>query len=196
METPERASQGTPPRTPKRRWLKRLAAALLVLVLIAACGAVVGYRVVFGGRKASVPYQMALEKVRHDPQVIALLGEPVDDAEWFPTGNVQQEGDRGIASLHFRIAGPKAQARVSVQARRVDGRWGLTMLDVLHADGERIRVDTTSAGGVDEAPRWSPPGADESPAEPEADAPSDLPGATPETETDIQLELPELPNLR
>lgn len=160
----------------------------MVLILLAACGLLIGYRIVFSSRKSAEPYKMALQQVQQDAQVVERLGNPVTDAEWFPTGNVNEEGDRGTATLHFAVAGPNGNAQVIAQARRVDAQWGLTMLNVTFGDGERLSLDTRSESGLGDAPVWSPPSDDERGSE-------DVPLVVPEGDTQIKVELPEIPTV-
>ncbi len=191
METVDQVPGGGPPRRSSRRTC--LVVLLVVfLVLIVACAGVGGaaFYLVFGALKSSEPYQMALEKVQQDPQVIDRLGEPIEDATWFPAGNLTTEDGRGSASLHFTVKGPKGEAVVGTQARRIGGQWGLTTVDVTFKDGQRILLEAGPEDGRDEAPKWKPPAA------PQTDA-GEEPGAQPATDiapqTDIQVEIPELP---
>ena len=110
---------------------------------------------------SSEPYKMALQRVQQDRQVLKLLGEPIEDVTRFPTGSVHVEGDRGEANLGFDVAGPKGKAHVSTRAGRIDGKWGLTTVEVtIAADGQRLLLDRGDKDGKNddrgEAPRWPP----------------------------------------
>lgn len=150
------ASQRSRAGRPFRKWLGRLGLITFLLILAGVIGCLWLYFSVFGARKSSQPYKIALERVRQDQQVIQRLGQPVEDFGLFPTGNVHTEGDRGNANLHFSIRGPQGKANVSVQARQLQGEWGLTMLDVRFSDGERFTLDPVDAG-LEDAPVWPPP---------------------------------------
>jgi len=128
------------------------------VILILVCGGIFGgiFVLVVGTIRSSEPYQMALEQVQRDPQVIERLGEPIEDATVFPTGNVNVANDRGTANLQFAVKGPKGRADVSTQARRAGGKWGLTKLDVTFGDGQRASLDTEPEGGPGDAPTWPP----------------------------------------
>jgi len=144
---------------PKQRWLSRKRLWLVPVVLLAAIVLGGGICVmVLRAPISSEPYRIALERVQQDPQVREQLGEPIEDVTRFPTGSVHTEDDRGEANLGFDVAGPQGKAHVSTRARRIDGKWGLTTVEVtIAADGQRLLLDI---GGKDdnfgEAPPWSP----------------------------------------
>ncbi len=108
--------------TVQRGWFSRnlwwmLPAALLVL----PCGCFGGiFWWVIGSLKSSEPYQMALERVRTNPQVIEQLGKPVEESSWMPTGNFSYHINNGLASgeatFNFNVMGPKGTANVHAQA--------------------------------------------------------------------------------
>ena len=145
-----------PKRSSSRKWLWLIVAIPLLLIIV--CGGFCGgiFVMAFSIMKSSEPYQMALEQVQEDPLVIEQLGEPIEDVTWFPSGNVNMENDRGDANLHFQVAGPKGTAGVHVQARRMDGLWGLTTLEVTPEGGTRIQLDTGSGDDLGDAPKWPP----------------------------------------
>ncbi len=111
--------------------------------------------------KASEPFQMALEKLRADPEVVKQLGEPLE-----PTGQASGEVGTetadgkpatGNANFYFDLTGPKGTANVHCQGKMIDGKWGLSTLKVTFADGSRHSVDVSGADdSLEEAPAWSP----------------------------------------
>jgi hypothetical protein len=132
----------------------------------------------------SEPYRIALEQVQENPQVIERLGEPVENPRLLPFGSL---GDRE-GTVNFGVEGPKGQATVTARFRRISEAWGLTTLNVTFEDGQRLSLDTGSAGGLEEAPKWSPPETDQDDAE-------TAPPVLPEPDTEINVELPDLPKL-
>ncbi len=148
----------TPADRPRRGWLRRNWLWFVPTTVLVLCGGFcIGiFGLVFGLLKSSDPYQMALQRVQNDPQVIQLLGQPIEESGWFPTGQLNIENDRGDARFDFDVAGPNGKAHVHTEARRISGRWGLTRLEVTPEDGQRIVLDTTVAGGLDEAPPFEP----------------------------------------
>lgn len=153
MDTTGKSGETKPARPlVARRWLARL---LVLGILVPVCAVVAGGATLyfkFGPLRSSDAYRMGLEKVQQDPTVLAQLGEPIRTVNWFPGGIL--EADR--ADLHFPIVGPKGRAQIGLQARRLSGTWGLASLEVTFSDGKRHSIDTSEAGGLDEAPKWSP----------------------------------------
>jgi hypothetical protein len=155
-------SEGSSVDRPRRGWLARnwiwLVPTTLVGLGLFCSGACVGiYAAVFGVLKSSAPYQMALERVQSEPQLIRRLGEPIEGVGWFPSGEVNDENDRGDARLDLDVAGPKGKAHVHAEARRIAGHWGLTRVEVTPDGGPRIVLDLSKdeeAGG--EAPLFRP----------------------------------------
>ncbi len=135
-----------------RKWLLRIVVAGGILVVACVGVGVGGVYLKFGPLRSSEAYQLGLEKVRNDPTVLAQLGEPIETVNWFPGGLLEEER----ADLHFPVAGPKGRAQVGLQARRLNGAWGLASLEVTFSDGKRHAIDTAESGGIDEAPKWSP----------------------------------------
>ena len=148
----------TPAARPQRGWLRRNWLWLVPATLLVLCGGFcIGiFGLVFGMLKSSEPYQMALQRVQTDPRVVQRLGQPIEESGWFPTGQINVENDRGEARLDFDVAGPDGKAHVHAEARCIAGRWGLTRLEVTTEDGQRIPLDTTVDGGLDEAPPFEP----------------------------------------
>lgn len=139
------------------RWVRRAVTALVVLALLAVVGGWIGYQVVFGARRSSEPYKMALELVRNDPKAIEQLGGPIDDVWWPPpSGDINNDPDHGAAHFGFEVHGSKTKAAVQVDARRIDGKWGLTLIEVTPDGGKRFVVNAGAASGLDEAPLFNP----------------------------------------
>jgi hypothetical protein len=144
---------GNPPGGQRpRRWSKLL----VMLVLVAAVAAAAGYYFKFGVLKWSEPYQMALDKLKAEPRLTGQIGEPIQDATPFPSGEIGKDPNNASARLYFDVAGPKGRAHVQVDARRIDGKWGLSQLTATPDGGNRVVIDTGAQTGLDEAPRFQP----------------------------------------
>jgi hypothetical protein len=167
--------------TSSRKWLRILIGVVFVLALLV----VGGWFALFGRKKFSEPYRMALSKVKQDFQVIERLGEPIRDTEWFPTGGTTSVGDRLEARYNFTISGPKGSAAVSTVARCIEDKWGLTTLDVRFPDG-RYSVRVGSGEALQAAPKFSPQAPPDSPEEkPTESGPADPIGPAPDLDIDI-----------
>jgi hypothetical protein len=172
-------------RTSSRKWLRVLIGSVLVVALLVLGG----WFALFGRKKFSEPYRMALTRVRQDVHVVERLGEPIRDTEWFPTGGTTSEGDRLEARYNFTISGPKGSADVSTVARCIEDQWGLTTLDVRFPDG-RHSVRVGSGEDLQAAPKFSPQAPPESPETKQDDSgPGDSVGPAP----DINIDIPGVP---
>jgi hypothetical protein len=114
-----------------------------ILVVVVPIGCCVGIFVwLIGSLKSSEPYQMALERVRADRQVIEKLGEPVEASDWIPTGNFSHHVNNGVASgevtFDFNVSGPKGTGRVHAEAVCQNGKWRLRLLQVTPEGGGEI----------------------------------------------------------
>jgi hypothetical protein len=143
---------GATPVQQPRRWPK----VLVVLVLLGVVAAAAGYYFKFGVLKWSKPYQMALDKLKSDPGLAAQIGAPIQDVTWFPSGEIDNDPSNGTAHLFFDVAGAKSRAAVQLDARQIDGKWGLTQLTATPEGGSRLQINLGAESGLDEAPRFSP----------------------------------------
>jgi hypothetical protein len=176
---------------PRRGWLRRnwlwFVPSVLVLLAVLCAGVGVGiWIMVLGAVKSTEPYQAAMKKVREDPRVIAALGEPIKDISWFPANEYRVEGDRGSAQFDFNVAGPKGKAHVRVEARRIEGQWGLLRLEATPEGGGAIKLDVRQeSGGSDAPPFDATPPAEETNPPGKKKPDSEPPGTT------INLPVPE-----
>jgi len=84
--------------------------------------------------------QMALEKARHDPRVVKLLGEPIR-AGWLANGMVRQdETGWGEARMEIPIRGPKGRATLRAIAGKGTGPWVFSSLEVV-VEGQPNSID-------------------------------------------------------
>ncbi len=179
----EQPSAATAVAEKRRRW----PLIVVLIVVVVAVGGAIAWRELGGKLKSTEPYRMALAQVQAAPEVIAQLGQPIRDVEILPSGSLY--GDK--ANLMFRIAGPKGRASVRVEARRIGGAWGLSLVEVTTTDQKRISVNTaTGPGGEGDAPAWKPGSATQ---------PDSAPANTPLPPTpgpELQLELPDPPPVK
>jgi hypothetical protein len=160
------AEQPVAEKQEERNWFARnwwWVLLLIILACFALCGGVL-YKLIWfdaASRRASDPYQMAMKVLSEDVQVTEKLGEPIQDT-WSNAGYINETGDSGEAKFFFPVSGSKegVVGRVEVFARRIDGKWGLTVLKVIFPDEEiDVPLDSEEAsGGLEEAPLFTPPG--------------------------------------
>jgi hypothetical protein len=144
-----------------RNWWWSLPTAFLILFLpCAGCLGIFGW--VIGALKSSEPYRMALERVRTNPAVIDMLGKPIEEAGWMPTGNFSYHINNGVASgsarFDFSVSGPQDTARVHAEAVCRDGKWRFRVLQVTPASSGKVMslpVDKKPTEAEEEtAPDW------------------------------------------
>lgn len=123
----------------QRNW-KKLVVALLGFFVLALVASVAGilWLVMWSFRNSDV-CRLAMEKARHNPAVVAQLGEPIEPGFFF-TGSMNINGDSGSATLTMPIHGPKAKADLYVDARKAMGDWTFNYLVMKTASGERITL--------------------------------------------------------
>ncbi|MCL2715796.1 MAG: cytochrome c oxidase assembly factor 1 family protein [Alphaproteobacteria bacterium] len=92
---------------------------------------------------------MAMEVIRAEPRVPALIGDDVT-AGFMVVGSVRDEGETGTARLSIPVHGTAGSATADVSAIRAGGRWELRLLTVnvdgvrkplvlINPDNERVR---------------------------------------------------------
>ncbi len=120
-------------------WLFPVGCALPVL-LCGGCFASV-FMIVFGAIKSTVPYQSSVARATGDENVQQLLGTPVE-AGFFVTGNIEVQNNSGKANLSIPISGPKDSATLNVVAKRENGQWIYSVMQVIGENGLRIDLST------------------------------------------------------
>lgn len=186
MSNPETFSAvpSPPPPPSPRRWIWIVLSVFLVLFLLCAgiCAGIVWS--VLAMMRSSEPYVMSFQRVKDSPEVRQRIGEPVEPVTW-PPPTLHVDNDRGSAVGTYRVEGPKGQAVVRIEGRKMAGVWEINVLEVTFANGERISLDAPADESNDappfevggEAPKFQPE------ADPKIDV--DQPG-------DIKIELPKL----
>ncbi|MBN2218560.1 MAG: hypothetical protein JW719_14385 [Pirellulales bacterium] len=157
--------QPLPQQKPRKSWFGRNWWWVLILVIVgggllccAVCGGIIFS--VFAGLRKSEPYQMTLKAVTSDPVVIEKLGEPISDT-WAVAGEYNQQNGEGKAKFMFPVTGPNGAAQVTSEARKSGGKWTLTYIEVVFGDQQKHTIElapTQGEGGLQDAPRWTPPG--------------------------------------
>jgi hypothetical protein len=178
---------------PRRRSFGRrlLRFVLTLAVMVVALGAS-GFLAYSAWLRSHEPYTTALKLVRQDPKLAEKLGQPIKEVYW-PLPTIQGTGD--MATVAFKVKGPKCTASITGDARRDKQGWYLQSLSAYVSDGSpKLVVDTgTEESEENVAPKWpanpAPPAPDKSPAGASAGPTTPAPGPT-VPGTDINVELP------
>lgn len=96
----------------------------------------------------------AATEVRANSRVAEALGAPVDVST--SVRGTANETD-GIASLQFDANGSKAKGVIAVEGKKTGGEWGVTMLELRPASGDKISLtaDLEARTGTD-TPKFDP----------------------------------------
>lgn len=95
--------------------------------------------------KSSDAYTKSLAAVRADPQVQAVLGEPMEPG-LLVTGHISVNSSGGYARIAYNVSGPEGAGTVYVVAYKEAGQWVFQTLAIkVKATGERIDVPTIQA---------------------------------------------------
>jgi hypothetical protein len=114
----------------------------------------------------------AVEEVRGNARVAETLGGPVTCGT--AVRGTANETD-GIASLQFDATGSKSQGVVVVEGKKTRDAWGVTMLELRPAGGEKLSLtaDLEARTGTD-TPKFDPAAAANQPSTPSAPPPGDI----------------------
>lgn len=107
----------------RRHW--RWAMPLAVLSASAAAAAVVWLAVTQWAHwsRSSEPYQEAMRRARCSVELVAVLGEPIEDG-FLPAGSMRSApGGGGHSQFLVHLNGPRGHARMFLQATRQQGEW-------------------------------------------------------------------------
>lgn len=93
--------------------------------------------------KSSTVYRSSVATAKASPEILAMLGSPID-VKWLVSGEISQSTDGGgEAGLTIRLKGPRGRGRLLVQAQRRAGTWRFSALQFL-PDGHNPTVDLLS----------------------------------------------------
>lgn len=150
---------------------------LILIVVAFICGI---FFVVMSAMKSSDVYRYALEKAKAEPEVVAEMGEPIQDG-WFVQGSVSTSNGNGQAKFQIPITGPKKSGTIYVEASKdpvanSSSDWNYTTLEVrVEGRPERIIIsgldssalEPIEAGDSGETDETEPPILGESNATPQ-----------------------------
>lgn len=126
-------------RSGSRRSWKRIAWGVLLVLLLTATAFAASVHMRAARYKANEVYQMALAATQESQILAERLGEPIYDNTWVPGGrmDIEGDGDRGVVTFAFEVAGPNDKADILAQGRMFDGEWSLNVLQAILFDGTR-----------------------------------------------------------
>ncbi len=99
------------------------------LLIVTVVGGLAMVALIFAIMRSTDPYQHALQRVQHDPEIVAVLGEPITPG-WYVLGNIESSGASGTAALVIPVSGPRGRASVLLESRKVRGQWQFDYLAV------------------------------------------------------------------
>jgi len=117
----------------QRKW----AIATLIVIAVSVVLAAGGVSAAFYALKRSDVYQSASQRVAADPQVIALLGSPIETG--IPQGSVEATPADGKAQLRFSVEGPRGEGMAYIDATKQMGRWTFHQIE-LELEGRPDRL--------------------------------------------------------
>ena len=90
--------------------------------------------------KKSLAYTMSLVEIQRHPEIIELLGEPIDPG-FLLTGSISTNISDGNASIQYSLNGSKGKGKAYVVAYKKFGDWNFeeVVVDIPYAN-KRILV--------------------------------------------------------
>ncbi|MGC4004524.1 MAG: cytochrome c oxidase assembly factor Coa1 family protein [Pirellulales bacterium] len=177
MSTP--APTSTPFR-PVPIWRRILRVVMMLVVLAVAVGGALFY-MEFRRKVESPAYKDALKFVSESEKAKALLGDGIHSVNALgalPSGELNDNDAR----LNFHVAGAKAAGIVKMQARKIGADWGLTSLQLQTDSAEDLNLTQDYlAADTSGMPKFDPNARK-----------IEVPKIDPQTNGDINIELPEL----
>ncbi|HTS38494.1 MAG TPA: cytochrome c oxidase assembly factor Coa1 family protein [Candidatus Solibacter sp.] len=127
------------PEPMQKNWLERnprwkIPLGCLILFFLLGVFVAVLFTVITASFRSSDVYKQAMAKAAASPQVRQTLGEPIRQ-KGFMTGELHINGSTGDADLSIPIRGPRGKATVRAVAKKSDGVWRFSWLQVC-AEGQ------------------------------------------------------------
>ena len=122
-----------------RNWKWFVPTLFLVIFVLpaAACGGLVF--MVMSSLKNSEVARESMSRARTSQALIERLGSPIEMGRW-ATGNVNVNGDNGLALLVIPISGPKGRGTLAVSAHKRAGEWRYETMMVTVEGGGRVNL--------------------------------------------------------
>ncbi len=134
-----------------RHWRWAMPLAVLAALLVVAALLWLGLSQWSRWSRSSEPYQEAMRRARCSIELVAVLGEPIQDG-FLPTGSMQRSaGGGGSSDFVVALSGPRGTAELYLEAHREKGRWDYPLLYVITGQDEAIdltALDDAEAAGL------------------------------------------------
>lgn len=78
----------------------------------------------------STAFKEILRLVAADRAVVSRVGNPITADPDSISGNLQLDGDDGMANLRFQLGGPRGRVQVQVDAKLRDGVWTVDTINL------------------------------------------------------------------
>lgn len=118
----------------------------IILLFIFGIGAAI-----FGVSKLitnSTPYSYALELAKDDPNVISILGDPIE-TNGIMSGSLSFENNDGEVDIKIPIKGPNGEGSIIVIGEKYDGEWIYEKLYVLIKEtNEKVNLLEKALEGI------------------------------------------------
>lgn len=118
------------------KWVVPTGGCLLIIILIVAFAGslILGVTSLISDSQA---YQDAMTSARNNPEVVRVLGEPIE-TDGMTGGSINYSNGYGTAELTIPIKGPNGKAKIRVEGSGVDENWSYERMEVYVQDPERI----------------------------------------------------------
>ena len=88
-------------------------------------------------------YQLSLSIIQSNPEVIQLIGEPIEPG-FFVMGSVSTSGPDGKASLQYSLTGPLGHADAFVNAYKSMGKWAIKEI-LVYSEGQNTTIQVITS---------------------------------------------------
>ena len=129
---------------------------IFLIVVPILCGGVLFFFAKTAMHLVHGPRDAAVQAMMSNDRVVAVMGEPIDGAEFVTIRDMQINNDDGSMEIGFEAAGPNSKADVDGVMLLVDGEWEVGFITIKFPDGNTIEMGDpvhhrTDDGDSDEA---------------------------------------------
>jgi hypothetical protein len=152
-----------------RNWKWFIPTLFLCMILLCS-GCVVGiFFMIIGGLRQTEPYLPAMQQIQASKEVQEAFGQPIRDDSWMPTFSP----DGNNIDERWDLVGPKGKGKAHVKARMGKNKLEIVLIEVTLPNDKRLLLHDEGPGGND-APAFTPKGADDGEKKQEVAPPPDM----------------------